>query len=243
MKAITTVGTILVGLLAISPATAATQEHFASPKAAARALDAAVRDRDSTARLTAVLGPESDEIVSSGDPVDDAAARKRYATAAAERTRIEVATDGAMAIVHVGRADWPFPIPLVREADGWRFDTASGKQELLNRRVGRNELTALEVCRAYVDAQNEYAARFHTYAQSLPSTPGKQDGLYWEATDHDVSPLGPLIASAAAEGYHVREAGGEPAPYHGYFFRILTAQGAADSPSSPGQPITARAAS
>jgi hypothetical protein len=226
MRAITTVGTVLVGLLTISTATAATQEHFASPEAAARALDAAVRDANPTARLTAILGPEGDEIVSSGDPVDDAAARKRYATAAAERTRIEVTGDGAMAIVHVGRDDWPLPIPLVRDTDGWRFDTADGKQELLNRRIGRNELIILAVCRAYVDAQNEYAARFHTYAQSLPSTPGKRDGLYWEATDREASPMGPLIAAAATEGYHVREASEAPAPYHGYFFRILTAQGA-----------------
>jgi hypothetical protein len=226
MRAITTIATVLYALLALSPAMAESQQHFASPEAAARALDAAVRDAHSTSRLTAILGPESDEIVSSGDPVDDAAARKRYATAAAERTRVEVAADGATAIVHVGRNDWPLPIPLVREADGWRFDTASGKQELLNRRIGRNELAVLAVCRAYVDAQNEYAARFHTYAQSLPSTPGKRDGLYWEATDRDVSPMGSLIASASAEGYHMREAGEAPAPYHGYFFRILTAQGA-----------------
>ncbi|TMB51697.1 MAG: DUF2950 domain-containing protein [Deltaproteobacteria bacterium] len=146
-------------------------------------------------------------------------------TAAAERTRIERTSD-AIAILHVGRDDWPFPIPIVRDADGWRFDTAAGKEELLNRRIGRNELTAIEVCRAYVGAQIEFARRFHTYAQSFRSTPGKRDGLYWEATDHDVSPLGPLVAAATAEDYRHGEAGQAPAPYHGYFFRILTAQGA-----------------
>lgn len=210
--------------LALLPARARAQEHFPSPEAAARALEAAARDRGPE-RLAAVLGPGSEEIVSSGDPVDDAAARRRFTTAAAERTRIERTSD-AMAILHVGQNDWPLPIPIVREADGWRFDTASGKEELLNRRIGRNEITVIGVCRAYVDAQKEYGRRFHVYAQSFRSTPGKRDGLYWEASDHDVSPLGPLVASATAEGYRQAEAGEGPAPYHGYFFRILTAQGA-----------------
>lgn len=229
MKTIVTLGTVFSCLLTLAPATAATQEHFPSPEAAARALEAAVRSGSAAERVLAVLGPESDKIVSSGDPVDDAATRKRFATAAAERTRIERTTDG-VAVLYVGRDDWPFPIPIVRESDGWRFDTAAGKEELLNRRIGRNELIAIAVCRSYVDAQNEFARRFHTYAQSIRSTPGKRDGLYWEASDHDVSPLGPFIASATAEGYRVREASEPPAPYHGYFFRILTAQG----PHAPG---------
>ena len=222
MRTSTQLATLLC--LALLPAAARAQEHFPSPEAAARALEAAVRG-SGPERLAAVLGPGSEEIVSSGDPVDDAAARRRFATAAAERTGIERTSD-AMAIMHVGRNDWPFPIPIVRDADGWRFDTASGKEELLNRRIGRNEITAIEVCRAYVDAQKEFARRFHAYAQSFRSTPGKRDGLYWEASDHDVSPLGPFVASATAEGYRVREASEAPAPYHGYFFRILTAQGA-----------------
>jgi hypothetical protein len=201
------------------------QEHFRSPEAAASALAGAIRAHD-TDRTRAILGQGSDEIVSSGDPVADAAAGKRFATAAAERTRIERAKDGALAIMHVGGDDWPLPIPIVKDADGWRFDTAAGKEELLNRRIGRNELVAIGVCRAYVDAQKEFAKRFHTYAQTFRSTPGKRDGLYWEATDHDVSPLGPLVAAATAEGYHPEKATDAPAPYHGYFFRILTSQGA-----------------
>ena len=221
MRTSTRLATLLC--LALLPATARAQEHFPSPEAAARALEATTRG-NGPERLARVLGPGSEEIVSSGDPVDDAAARKRFATAAAERTRIERTSD-AIAILHVGRDDWPFPIPIVRDADGWRFDTAAGKEELLNRRIGRNELTAIEVCRAYVGAQIEFARRFHTYAQSFRSTPGKRDGLYWEATDHDVSPLGPLVAAATAEDYRHGEAGQAPAPYHGYFFRILTAQG------------------
>jgi hypothetical protein len=223
MTAAATRATLLC--LALLPAAARAQQHFPSPEAAARALEAAARGDDAE-RLLAVLGPESDEMLSSGDPVDDAAARRRFAAAAGERTRIERTTDGARAILHVGREDWPFPIPVVREAEGWRFDTAAGKEELVNRRIGRNELIAIAVCRAYVDAQKEFAARFHTYARAFRSTPGKHDGLYWEAAGRDASPLGPLVAAATAEGYRHGEAGTSPAPYHGYFFRILTGQGA-----------------
>jgi hypothetical protein len=223
MRSTTTLATLLCLTLLSVPAGA--QERFPTPEAATRALTAATRGTDS-ARLLAILGPAGEEIVSSGDPVDDAAALKRFATKAGERTRIERSEDGATAILHVGRDDWPLPIPLVHDAEGWRFDTAAGKEELLNRRIGRNELAVIAVCRAYVDAQNQYAARFHTYAQVFRSSPGKQDGLYWEATDGDVSPLGPLVAAATAEGYRHGEASEGPAPYHGYFFRILTKQGA-----------------
>jgi Protein of unknown function (DUF2950) len=219
----TTLATMVCVLLL--PALVRAQEHFPSPEAAASALARAVRAGDKD-RTRTILGPGSEEIVSSGDPVADAAAGKRFATAAAERTRIEREKDGAIAIMHVGRDDWPLPIPIVKDSDGWRFDTAAGKEELLNRRIGRNELVAIGVSRAYVDAQNEFAKRFHTYAQTFRSTPGKRDGLYWEATDHDVSPLGPLVAEATAEGYHPEQASDAPAPYHGYFFRILTSQGA-----------------
>ena len=226
MKTTTLATLVCVSLL---PAVADAQQHFPSPDAAARALLAAARDK-SADRLLAVLGPESDQIVSSGDPVDDAATRKRFTTAAGERMHVERSTDGATAVMRVGRDDWPFPIPLVSDKDGWRFDTASGKEELLNRRIGRNELAAITVCRVYADAQREFAARFGAYAQKVRSTPGTRDGLYWEATDRDPSPLGPLITAATAEGYHPGEGGAAPSPYHGYFFRILTAQGA----SAPG---------
>jgi len=224
MRITTTTLATMVCLLLL-PVLVRAQEHFPSPEAAASALARAVRAGDKD-RTRTILGPGSEEIVSSGDPVADAAAGKRFATAAAERTRIEREKDGAIAILHVGRDDWPLPIPIVKDSDGWRFDTAAGKEELLNRRIGRNELVAIGVSRAYVDAQNEFAKRFHTYAQTFRSTPGKRDGLYWEATDHDVSPLGPLVAEATAEGYHPEQASDAPAPYHGYFFRILTSQGA-----------------
>jgi len=225
----TTMKTIAMSALllavALRSATADTQQHFPSPEAAARALEAAARASD-PARLVAVLGPQSDDVVSSGDPVDDARVRKRFATAAAARTQIEKTPEGDRAILHVGADDWPFPIPLVREGNEWRFDTAAGKEEILNRRIGRNELATLASCRTYVDAQHEFAARFHEYAQVFRSTPGKHDGLYWEASGHDTSPLGPLVAAATSEGYTVTDPSQGPAPYHGYFYRILKAQGA-----------------
>src|SRR5262249_17428433 len=156
-------------------------------------------------RLLAILGPEGDVIVSSGDSVDDAAARKRFTSAAGERMQVEHNIEDTIAVVYIGRDRWPFPIPIVRAGDGWHFDTPAGKEELLNRRIGRNELIVISVCRAYVNAQTEFARRFGVYAQSLRSAPGKRDGLYWETTGGDVSPLGPLVASATAEGYHLRE--------------------------------------
>jgi len=222
---ITTTTLAAIVCLLLPPGLVRAQEHFPTPEAAASALAAAARARE-TDRTRAILGPGSEEILSSGDPVDDAAAAKRFATAAAERTRIEREKDSALAIMHIGRDDWPLPIPLVKDADGWRFDTAAGKEELLNRRIGRNELVAIGASRAYVDAQNEFAKRFRTYAQKFRSTPGKKDGLYWEETDHDVSPFGPLVAAATAEGYQPQQASEGPTPYHGYFFRILTSQGA-----------------
>ena len=158
MRPRTTIATVLVSLLALSRATAGTQEHFPTPDAAAQALDTAVRDTKSTERLAAVLGPDSDEIISSGDPVEDAAARERYATAASEHTRIE-RLDDATAVVHVGHDDWPLPIPLVHDADGWRFDSAAGKQELQNCPIGRNELTAGREARVSRAAQMDKRQR------------------------------------------------------------------------------------
>ena len=226
MKTMTTFLTTLVSLIVVGGAAADTQQRFQSPDAAVRALESAVRATNPAERMLAVLCPDGEGIASSGDPVDDAAARKRFVTALAAKKRIELSDDGALAILHVGRDDWPFPIPLKRDADGWRFDTAAGKDELLNRRIGRNELIAIEACRAYVDAQVEYAKRFQMFARSLRSTPGQRDGLYWEAKDGDASPLGPLIASATAEGYQAPEGEGPPRAYHGYFYRVLTSQGA-----------------
>jgi hypothetical protein len=216
-------------------ADAPAQKKFAKPEEAVRALVAAARSDDKAA-MAAILGPESEEILSSGDPVDDKAAAQRFLTGAAEGTRLETLDSGAV-IVHIGKDDWPFPIPLVKDGDEFRFDTPAGKEELLNRRIGRNELKAIDVAHVYVDAQREYASRERvpgsgrTFAQKVRSEPGKQDGLYWDdPTGKQPSPLGPFVAEAESGGYETPEAGAAPRPFHGYYYKILTAQG----PHAPG---------
>lgn len=211
-------------------AQAPAQQRFKSPKAAFKALVGAVKADDHD-RMQAILGPDSADIVSSGDEVADRTVARRFVMAAKEKTRLVKVGDAAM-IVHVGNGDWSFPIPLVKDGAGWRFDTAAGKEELLNRRIGRNELRTIAVCYAYVDAQREYVRQDRSgggvreYAQKFRSAPGKRDGLYWEVSaNEEQSPMGPLVAMATSEGYGHREADAEPMPFHGYFFRILTAQG------------------
>ncbi len=202
------------------------QKTYARPDEAVRALVGAAAANDKTA-LVAILGPGSDEIVSSGDPVADRAAAARLVAAAKQRTRLETLPSGA-AVAHLGADDWPLPIPLVKEGDRWRFDGAAGREEILNRRIGNNELKAIAVAHVYVDAQHEHARREHDYAQKVRSDPGTHGGLYWDdPTGQNPSPLGPLLAEATAEGYATKpEQGAAPQPYHGYYYRILTAQGA-----------------
>jgi hypothetical protein len=185
----------------------------------------AAKTGDRKAVLT-VLGQKGADIVSSGDPVADASARNRVIEAYDAKHQVVMeGTDKAVLII--GHEDWPFPIPLVRKDGTWRFDTAAGREEILYRRIGRNELSAIQACLAYVDAQQEYAERGiagnGVYAQRIVSEPGKKDGLYWPAQpSEDDSPLGELAASAASEGYRV---GQQRAPYHGYYYKVLTRQG------------------
>ena len=225
----------LAALLPARPAAAdTTQRKFAQPRDAVRALVGAAHGHDETA-LLAILGPGSEDIVSSGDPVADRAALDRFAARAGERTRLQTLDSGAI-VVHVGNEDWPLPVPLVKDGDEWRFDTPAGHDELLNRRIGRNELEAIDVCRVFVKAQREYASLQSTegvrvYAQKIRSEPGTRDGLYWDdPTGKQPSPLGPFLADAEAEGYTKPAAGAPPRPFHGYFYRPLTAQG----PHAPG---------
>lgn len=225
----TTIRTISLVAIAIALASAealgADQQKFAKPEAAVRALVDAAGKGDQAA-LVAILGPQSEEIVSSGDPVADRAAAGRLVAAAKQRTRLETVPSGAV-IAHLGPDDWPLPTPIVKDGNQWRFDGAAGREEILNRRIGRNELKAIAVARVYVDAQREHAKREHDYAQKLRSEPGKHDGLYWDdPSGMDPSPLGPLVAQASGEGYLKQEAGAGPQPYHGYFYKILTQQGA-----------------
>lgn len=205
------------------------QQHFTTPEAATAALMAAIRADDPT-RIRAVLGPGSDKLISSGDRVADRQGRARFVAAFEKNSRIEMEGDAKATLV-VGENDWPLPFPILKHADGWRFDAKSGAEEILNRRIGRNELAAIKVCLAYVDAQREYALMqgnrdgMHEYAMKLVSSPGKKDGLYWRTKEGwPLSPLGPLAEKAKEEGYSkTRNATHEP--YHGYFYRILTGQG------------------
>lgn len=203
------------------------QKSFRSPDEAVGELVAAVRADDEKA-LLAILGPGSRELIYSGDSVADNAGRDRFVAAYERRHSLKAKSAAAM-ILHVGDDEWPLPIPLVKKGNGWIFDSPKGKKELLNRRIGRNELQVIEVIDAYVDAQQEYASKDCRgagrveFAQRLISTPGSRDGLYWEAKEGEQqSPLGPLIARAAKEGY-AKE--GNLSPFHGYYFKILKGQG------------------
>jgi hypothetical protein len=221
---------IVVGLLVLAPLVARSagdaQKTYARPDEAVRVLIDAARAND-VAALVAILGPGSDDVVSSGDPVADRNARSRVVAAAKQRTRLETLPAGPV-IAHFGADDWPLPIPLVKDGERWRFDTAAAREEILNRRIGNNELKAIAVAHVYVEAQHEHARREHDYAQKVRSESGKHDGLYWDdPTGKNPSPLGPLLAEASAEGYTTKpDPNAAPQPYHGYFYRILTEQGA-----------------
>ena len=187
----------------------------------------ALKSGDSKAML-AIVGEGGQGLVSSGDAVADKHARERFVAAYNEKHSL-VAGGGKVVLV-VGRDDFPFPIPLVPDGPSWRFDTAAGKEEVINRRIGRNELNTIQVCLAYVDAQREYYASdpdrdgLLQYAQRFASSPGRRDGLYWTTNAGEPpSPLGPLVARARDEGYARRSK--NPVAYWGYYYRILTAQG------------------
>jgi hypothetical protein len=221
----------VVAMVLLTIATGAfAQERYKSPDEAVAALIGAAKVGDRPAVMR-VLGPGSAEIVSSGDDVADASARKRVIEA--YDTKHQVVMEGAdKAALVIGNEDWPFPIPLVRKDGNWQFDTAAGRDEILFRRIGRNELSAIQAALAYVDAQQEYAEKGiggnGAYAQRIVSQPGKKDGLYWpRQPGEDESPLGELAASATAEGYRV---GQQRIPYHGYYYKVLTRQG----PNAPG---------
>ena len=218
---------MLAAVLLPPPSFAADAGSFPSPQAAVDALVAAVKAGD-TDGIVAVLGEEGRELASSGDAVADAATRQRFTTAYDEGHELK-GEESARAVLIIGKDAFPFPIPIVATAGAWHFDTPAGAEEILDRRIGENELAAIEVLRAYVDAQREYAEADHDgkgqqYAQRLLSSDGKHDGLYWPAAESEPpSPFGPLIAEAQSEGY--RKQADRPQPYHGYLFRILTSQG------------------
>jgi len=219
---------LVVGMFEGTAAVAqAKQKTFETPEAAAGALVQALRDNNEK-ELLALLGPGSETLVSSGDEVADREQSAQFVRLYDEKNILEKAGENKM-ILHVGNNDWPFPIPIVMTGKDWRFDTKLGKEEILSRRIGRNELNTIQTCLAFVDAEQEYATRdpegsgLLEYAQKFNSDKGKKDGLYWEVKPGEKpSPLGPLVAEAQSKGYKKKE---KAAPYNGYFFRILTAQG------------------
>jgi len=205
------------------------QRTFASAKHAAEALFEAAKANDQ-GLIQVILGPEAQNLISSGDQVADKNAREAFVTRYSQKHTLAAKAKGVDEL-RIGNDSWPFPIPLKEQNGRWKFDSAAGRDEVLARRIGRNELATIRSCRAFVQAQREYAERSRDgepagiYAARLRSDPGKQNGLYWEAKENEPpSPLGPLIAEATSEGYG--QGGGKNA-FHGYFYRLLTAQGAA----------------
>ena len=201
------------------------QQTFETPKKAVKSLIDAVRAKDMN-RLLAVLGPDAKDLISSGNENEDMDVRARFLKAARANTLlIPGGTDKY--VLNVGKNRWPFPIPIVKDGNGWRFDTAAGREEILNRRIGRNELYTIQVCRTYIQAQREYFAKDRDgdgileYAQKFSSKPGQMDGLCWGdcKKGQDAPPAGPMLAAAEAG------AANPQTPYHGYFYKILTAQG------------------
>ena len=203
------------------------QFTYPRPNDAVVALVAAARSGEPD-QLLVMLGPDSKDLVSSGDAVADKQSLQNFVKMYAQKHLIISDAPGYKTLV-VGKEDWPLPIPIVRDGTVWYFDSARGREEILNRRIGKNELGAIAVCTGYVRAQKEYAAKGHDglpaglYAQKIVSDPDKENGLYWpEGPGHTQSPLGPAVATAAAEGY---SGGSSPQPYHGYLYKLLVAQG------------------
>jgi len=217
-----------MGAVGLAMGAAARQKSFPTPEEGVQALVEAAQRHDTTA-LLAILGPEAKSLVSTSDPVSDRETRERFVKSYEEGHTL-VPSGDTKVVLQIGKDEWPFPIPLIKDSAGWRFDTQEGKAEIRKRLIGRNELDVIQVCLAYVDAQREYYMRnpLHTallqYATKFISTKGKRDGLYWETTaDEPPSPLGPLVAQARREGY--KGTAGKPVPYHGYYYKMLTGQG------------------
>ena len=212
---------------------AGTPQAFSNPAAAGNALVAALKTGDQQL-LAEILGKGSEVLLSSGDAVDDQSERERF-VAAYELEHRWTSSGTGNQVLEIGKNDWPFPIPLIEDGDGWRFDAEQGADEILNRRIGRNELATIQACLAFVDAEREYYQRnpqgltTPEYARFIVSREGEKDGLYWETSaDEAPSPLGAAYAAARSEGYSPIQ--GKAKPFHGYLYRVLDSQGA----SAPG---------
>jgi hypothetical protein len=227
--AITATFLIAFAVTAIAFGAAAPQKTFPSAEEAVKAGIAAVKGNDNK-ELLAILGDDAKDLISSGDPVADKANREQFLKAYDEKHQL--IKEGDNYILTVGKQDWPYPIPVVKKGNRWGFDTAQGREEILNRRIGENELSTIQVLLAIVDAQREYASKDRdgdgvlAYAQKFGSDPGKKNGLYWEAKPgEEQSPLGEMVAKAWLEGYRATSSVSNTPAYHGYYYKILTAQG------------------
>jgi hypothetical protein len=219
----------LCALGSVATCLAAEQQSFATPHQAVKALIVAAQSHDQDA-LLAIFGDDGKELIASGDTVQDNTSLDHFVKSYKTK-HVIVTQDADTRLLRVGSKNWELPIPIVRQGDHWRFDTEAGKQELIYRRIGENELGAIAASRGFIAAQQDYASLGHDglpagiFAQKVASDPGKQNGLYWETKDdQSPSPAGPFLAKAADEGY---KSGDLHDPYHGYFYRSLKAQGAA----------------
>jgi hypothetical protein len=214
---------------AASVATGPTQKTFDTPQQAVDSMILAVKNND-TAALLQIFGPAGKDFVASGDDVQDKNSRANFAALAAEKIHIDINPPNSnRAIVSVGNEDWPLPVPIVNQGGKWHFDSKAGRNVILDRHIGENELDAILICRGYVDAQNEYAEKIHDdsgvnqYAQRIISSPGKQDGLAWKNPDGSWGgPVGETVAEGIEEGYQDKGK-----PFHGYYFKVLKGQGPA----------------
>jgi len=213
----------------IAAGAAVKQKGFATPEAAVKAWVAAIK-ADDNKEVLAIFGPEAKDLIFSGDPVRDKQRREKFIKDYDQKNAL--AKDGDRMVLSVGEKDWPFPIPLVKKGDLWFFDTRAGKEEILNRRIGEDELDTIQTMLAIVDAQREYAMNdldgdgILEYAEKFRSDPGKKNGLFWETKEgEEPSPLGSLVAGARAEGYTRAGTNDKPMPLHGYYFRMLKKQG------------------
>ncbi len=231
LRMITRLALILTAVFLSVPSLAATarQKTFDSPEKAVHALVNSLKKAD-RASVKVILGPGSEKLIS-GDEIADRRIRERFLSAYDEMQRLD--REGkSRAVLVIGQNEWPFPIPIVRKNKRWRFDTQAGIQEIINRRIGANELDTIQTCLAFIDAELEYAMNdypgngMREYAARFWSDPGKKNGLYWQTAEgEEPSPLGELFAKARSEGYAEKKSGEGPSPFHGYFYRILTAQG------------------
>jgi hypothetical protein len=196
------------------------QKTFSSPEDASNALLTAAQNNDEKAMLD-ILGPDGKQIVSSGDEAEDAESRASFVQRYQQMHRLAKEADGNTTL-YIGAENWPTPIPLVNNSTSWYFDTAAGKEEILYRRIGRNEISTIAVCQELVAAQKEYYSMQHNeYAQKILSDEGQHNGLYWKAAESEPqSPIGPLVASAFAQG-DSQNPSGAPIPFRGYYYRVL----------------------